>query len=126
MNKKKTVIETIQRRETSSVPYHMDFTPPARKMLQRYYNTEDIDTAVGNYILWLSWHPSLDFRGKRLGENLIQDEFGVIWNDLPENRGYVVHHPLENPDLSGYEFPDPHTPGRFDGVIERMEAGLGG
>jgi uroporphyrinogen decarboxylase len=100
----------------------MDFTPPVRKMLEEYYNTEDVDRAVGNYILWLSWHPSLDFRGRRLGGRLVQDEFGVVWNDLPENRGYVEHHPLGMPDLSGYEFPDPYAPGRFDSLKEKMEA----
>jgi len=122
VTKKETVIETIQLKETPSVPYHIDFTPPVRKMLEGYYDTEDVDTAVGNYILWLSWHPSLDFGGRRLPDRLVQDEFGVIWNDLPENRGYVEHHPLDKPDLSGYEFPDPYAPGRFDGLKERMEA----
>lgn len=120
--KKETVIEATQLRETPSVPYHIDFTPPVRRMLQEYYDTEDVDRAVGNYILWLSWHPSLDFEGKRLGDRLVQDEYGVIWNDLPENRGYVKHHPLDKPDLSGYKFPDPYAPGRFDGFKERMEA----
>ncbi len=122
MTKKETVIEAIQLRETPNVPYHMDFTPPAREMLKEYYDTEDVDRAVGNYILWLSWHPSLDFRGRKLAGGLIQDEFGVIWNDLPDNRGYVEHHPLDESDLSGYEFPDPYAPGRFKGIRERMEA----
>jgi len=122
MTKKETVIEAIRLRETLGIPYHIDFTPPVRKMLEEYYDTEDVDAAVGNYILWLSWHPSLDFQGRRLGNHLVQDEFGVIWNDLPENRGYVEHHPLDKPDLSGYEFPDPYAPGRFDGLKKRMEA----
>jgi uroporphyrinogen decarboxylase len=122
MTKKETVIEAIRLRETPSIPYHIDFTPPVRKMLEEYYSTEDVDMAVGNYILWLSWHPSLDFQGRRLGDHLVQDEFGVIWNDLPENRGYVEHHPLGKPDLSGYEFPDPYAVGRFHGLKEQMES----
>ncbi|MFC1716140.1 uroporphyrinogen decarboxylase family protein [Candidatus Poribacteria bacterium] len=122
MTKKETVINAIQLKDTPHVPYHMDFTPPVRRMLQEHYGADDVDRAVGSYILWLSWHPSLDFRGKRLGEHLIQDEYGVVWNDLPENRGYVERHPLDNPDLSGYEFPDPYAPGRFDGLKERIAA----
>jgi uroporphyrinogen decarboxylase len=122
VTKKETVIEAIRLRQTPSVPYHMDFTPPVRRMLEEYYDTEDVDRAVGNYILWLSWHPSLDFRGRRFAGRLVQDEFGVIWNDLPENRGYVEHHPLDKPDLSGYEFPDPYGHGRFDGLKGRVEA----
>ena len=121
MTKKETVIKAIQLEETSEVPYHLDFTPPVCNMLNKYYNTENVDRAVGNYIQWLSWHPSLDFNGRRLGDLLIQDEFGVIWKDLPENRGYVEHHPLDKSDLSGYEFPDPYTPGRFNRLKEKIE-----
>jgi uroporphyrinogen decarboxylase len=122
MTKKEIVTKSIQFGETPSIPYHMDFTPPVRDMLRQYYKTDDLDRAIGNYILWLSWHPFLDFRGKRIGSDLIEDEYGVIWKNLPENRGYVEHRPLIKPDLSGYEFPDPYASGRFDGVQERMEA----
>jgi len=118
--KKKTVIDAIQLKQTSQIPYHLDFTPPVREMLKKHYGVEDVDAAVGSYILWLSWHPSLDFQGKRLANNLIQDEFGVVWNNLPENRGYVERHPLDKPDLSGYEFPDSYALGRFDGLKERI------
>jgi len=120
MTKKEVVIKAIQFQETPSIPYHLDFTPPVLKMLSEYYNTENVGRAVGNYIRWLSWHPSLDFNGKR-NDQLVQDEFGVVWNDLPENRGYVKHHPLDKPDLSGYRFPDSYAPGRFDGYKERIE-----
>lgn len=125
MTKKELVIKAIQFQETSSIPYHLDFTPPVLKMLSEYYKTANVGSAVGNYIRWLSWHPSLDFQGRRLSEQLIQDEFGVIWNDLPENRGYVKHHPLDKPDLSGYKFPDSYAPGRFNGFKERVETHKG-
>jgi len=121
MTKKEIVIKAIQFQETPRIPYHLDFTPPVLKMLSEYYNTENVGRAVGNYIRWLSWHPSLDFQGKKIGQ-LMQDEYGVIWNDLPENRGYVKHHPLDKPDLSGYKFPDSYSSGRFDGYKERIEA----
>jgi len=121
LTKKQIVIEAIQHNKTPDIPYHIDFTPPVRKMLQDYYGIEDVDVAVGNYILWLSWHPSLDFQGRKLRDNLIEDEYGVIWNKLPENRGYVEHHPINHPDLSGYRFPDPYAPGRFKEYKERME-----
>ena len=55
MTKKEIVIEAIQHREASCIPYHIDFTPPVREMLREYYGTEDIDRAVGSYILWMSW-----------------------------------------------------------------------
>lgn len=91
-------------------------------MLQEHFKTEDVNRAVGNYILWLSWHPSLDFQGERLDGELVRDEYVVIWSDLPENRGYVKHHPLTKPDLSGYKFPDSYAPGRFDPLKEKIGA----
>ena len=122
MTKKETVIRAIQLQETQSIPYHLDFTSPVRRMLAEYYNSEEVDLAVGNYVLWLSWHPSLDFRGARLADGIVRDEFGVLWNHLPQNRGYVVDHPLKEPNLSGYVFPDAFAAGRFDGLRDKIEA----
>jgi len=120
--KRRIVIESLNFNETASIPYHLDFTPPVRKMLSRHFNTDDLDKAVGNYISWMPWRPSLDFNGSRLDRNSIKDEFGVIWSEIPENRGYVRHHPLQKPDLSGYEFPDPYVAGRFTGLKDRIGA----
>lgn len=121
MTNKQRVFEAINFHKTSNIPYHLDFTPPVRKMLIDYYKTDDLERSVGNYISWLSCRPALDFNGKKINETLIQDEFGVIWHGLPENRGYVKHHPLDKPDLSGYKFPDPYTKGRFDHLQEKLE-----
>lgn len=121
MTKKQKVFDAISFHKTLDIPYHLDFTLPVRKMLIEYYKTEDLERAVGNYISWLSCRPSLDFNGKKIDKILIQDEFGVVWYGLPENRGYVKHHPLEKPDLSGYKFPDPYIKGRFDHLQDKLE-----
>jgi len=120
MTKKKIVKLTIQHTETPNVPYHLDFTPPVKAMLQEYYRCEDVDAAIGNYLYWVSWHPSLDFRGKRHANGLVEDEYGVVWQSLPENRGYPVTHPLQKADLSNYKFPDSYAPGRFAGVADNI------
>lgn len=48
------------------------------------------------------------------------DEWGCVWaNIIGTGLGQVAKHPLENAsDLGGYPFPDPHAPGRFDGVSD--------
>lgn len=121
MTKKQKVFDVINFQKTLDIPYHLDFTPPVRKMLMKYYKTDDLERAIGNYISWLSCRPALDFNGKKIDETLVQDEFGVVWYGLPENRGYVKHHPLEKPDLSGYKFPDPYTRGRFNHLQDKLE-----
>ncbi|MBD3183689.1 hypothetical protein GF312_15475 [Candidatus Poribacteria bacterium] len=120
MIKKEIVKNTLAFKESKVTPYHLDFTPPVKKMLIEYYGTEDLDTATGNYIKWISWRPSITFHGERLDNHLVKDEFGVIWKVLPQNRGYVVKHPLENPDISNYQFPNSYAEGRFAGIEDRI------
>jgi uroporphyrinogen decarboxylase len=122
MTPKETVQAAIEHRETPTVPYHLDFTPPVQERLREYFGTDDLDRAVGNFICWLSPRPSLDFQGRTLEGSLIADEFGVVWDKRPENRGYPVRHPLTRPDLSGYSFPDPFAAGRLDALPEQIEA----
>jgi len=120
MTKKEIVKSAIQHTETPNVPYHLDFTPPVKAMLQEHYRCDDVDAAIGNYLYWVSWRPSLDFRGRRHANDLVEDEYGVVWRSLPENRGYPVVHPLQKADLSNYKFPDSHAPGRFAGVADKI------
>lgn len=122
MTPKETVQAALDHRETPMVPYHLDFTPPVQKQLWEHFGTDDLDRAVGNFICWLSPRPSLDFQGRTLGGNLVEDEFGVVWDKRPENRGYPVQHPLTAPDLSGYTFPDPLAGGRLDTILAQIEA----
>jgi len=121
MTPKEIVIAAIKHTETSQIPYHLDFTPPVKAMLQQYFHVEDIDDALGNYLRWISWHPSLDFQGKKSRNGIITDEYGVMWHSLPENRGYPVFHPLQKADLFSYQFPNPYAPGRFAGAAEKIQ-----
>ncbi|HIE50429.1 MAG TPA: uroporphyrinogen-III decarboxylase-like protein [Armatimonadetes bacterium] len=122
MTRKEIVCAALEHRETPTVPYHLDFAPPVGEDLQQYFGTSDLDRALGNYLYWLSPRPSLDFQGRRLKGPLVEDEFGVVWDKRPENRGYPVRHPLARPDLSGYTFPDPFAAGRFAAFPAQIEA----
>lgn len=52
------------------------------------------------------------------------DEWGCVWaNIIGTGVGQMIRHPLENDaDLSRYQFPHPHVPGRFDGVAEAVRS----
>jgi uroporphyrinogen decarboxylase len=54
------------------------------------------------------------------------DEWGCVWvslNTETGDQGQVAQHPLADWDaFDAYRFPDPHAPGRFDGVAEKIES----
>jgi len=59
---------------------------------------------MGNFLRWLA--PERSFRPLRPDSTtLMVDDFGVVWQTNELNRGYIVKHPLEKPDLSGYSLP---------------------
>lgn len=44
----------------------------------------------------------------------VKDEFGVVWSTSNIDRGSPIGYCLVEPDLSGYEFPDPSAAYRFE------------
>jgi len=102
MDKKAVVKAAVAHQETDHVPYHLDYAPPTIQRLQEHYGVEDIESVVGSYLVWLV--PPKDWQV--VGENLERDEFGVVWSTNEVNRGYAADHPLKEPSLTGYAFPE--------------------
>ncbi|MFC1537997.1 uroporphyrinogen decarboxylase family protein [Candidatus Latescibacterota bacterium] len=87
------------------VPWSYSFTVEAVEKLIRHYGHDDLFGAVDNHILGLG--SDIGFFDE-IGENLVRDVFGVVWDrsidkDIGNVRGYI----LSEPTLDGYEFPDP-------------------
>ena len=56
-----------------------------------------------------------------LGNNRVQDVFGVVWDrSVDRDIGNVEGQVLAQPSLAGYEFPDPLDPRFFADIPERL------
>jgi len=50
---KKIVFDSLLHRENKRVPYFFDYTPPARKKLENYYNIDNkLDEILNLPIIW--------------------------------------------------------------------------
>jgi uroporphyrinogen decarboxylase len=103
----KWIRETLSHKYTANVPYHFDFTPPARKKLVKHYGTEDLEDLVASPIRWVGTNTKKPLYADpvRFGSRL-EDEFGVAWVLSEHDRGVPIPC-LREPDLSHYTFPDP-------------------
>jgi uroporphyrinogen decarboxylase len=117
---KRQVINTVLAGEKPPyVPWSFSFTQEARAKLVAHYGSEDIDDVLGNHLLGLGSDIGF-FDG--LGENRFKDVFGVVWDrSVDKDIGVVEKVVLPEPDLGGYEFPDPLDPRFFADIPERIE-----
>lgn len=109
----KWIKDTLSHKNNGSVPYHFDFTPPAKKRLEKYYNSIDLDNIIRLPIRWGSPKSIKPlYAAKGTYGSRLKDEFGVTWVVSDNDRGSPIPC-LHNPDLSNYRFPDPCQSYRF-------------
>jgi len=83
----------------------MGFTKEAKEKLQRHYGCDDIEVPLDNHLLKLG--SDIGFFTE-LGNDRVQDVFGVVWNrSVDKDIGNVEGRVLAGPALQGYAFPDP-------------------
>ncbi len=118
---KRDVIRTVlDGGEPPYVPWSLGFTLEAREKLQRHYGTADLTAALDNHLLDLG-NPIGFFTD--LGDDLVQDVFGVVWDrSVDKDIGIVRGTVLARPTLRGYEFPDPLDRRFFDDIPARIAA----
>jgi len=105
MNRRQIVIDALEHKPTSIVPYHMDFTVQALENLAAYTNDADIENKLGcflNYIQYWGWPEELpDYPGH------FRDEFGVVWNRSGADKdiGVVDHPQITDIESEAYRLP---------------------
>jgi len=76
MTRREIVYEALAHRETDRLPYRLEFTGGATEKLKAHYGTDDIDAAIGNYILcvyppwWGFMNPPASFRAEATPDDL--------------------------------------------------------
>lgn len=118
---KREIIHTVLEGKTPPyVPWSLGFTVEAAEKLIQHYQTHDLGQVLHNHILNLG--NGIGFFTD-LGNNHLQDVFGVVWDrSVDKDIGVVIHTPLQAPTLKGYEFPEPLNPLFFADIPEKIAA----
>jgi uroporphyrinogen decarboxylase len=108
MTKKERVKAAMVHQETDIVPFQMDCLSAAEKKLKTYFGKEDLNEVIGNHIAMFEPSYYSLFIKEHLDSGRFTDAFGALWELKPnEDIGTVIGHPLKEPTLKGYDFPDP-------------------
>ncbi|MFC1650920.1 uroporphyrinogen decarboxylase family protein [Candidatus Latescibacterota bacterium] len=101
------------------VPWSYSFTVEAIEKLARHYGHDDLFGAVDNHIL--GFGSDIGFFDD-IGENLVRDVFGVVWDrNIDKDIGNVSGYILTEPSLDGYDFPDPLDNRFFEDIPGKIE-----
>ncbi|MCW4033651.1 MAG: hypothetical protein NWF08_09715 [Candidatus Bathyarchaeota archaeon] len=117
MTKRDFVISALKHRESTPIPYYLNYTSKIEEKLKQHYQTEDVDRFLRNYIYWTSVV-------KNIPENVVKgkyiDIFGVVWENVGTTRGMPMVHPLIEASLEGYKFPEPLPQKRLDELRKEL------
>jgi uroporphyrinogen decarboxylase len=121
MMTKREVIQALIRGERPPyVPWSFGFTVEANEKLKEHYHQPDLEGIFDNHLL--SVGNQRDFF-KDVGNDCLQDAFGVVWDrSIDKDIGVVKGCCLPQPTLKGYTFPDPLNPLRFADIPGSLAA----
>ena len=118
MTKREVVRLVLEGQRPPYVPWNVGLTQEARAKLQQHFGQSDLEGILQNHLLGLG--SDIGFFTD-LGNERVQDVFGVVWDrTIDKDIGNVEGCVLPEPTLKGYTFPDPLDPRFFAGIPERM------
>jgi uroporphyrinogen decarboxylase len=122
MTPRQYVIEQINHRETSPVPYTLPIYPTVADAIDRHYGGaqwRDRIVKYGDIVRLVGYHAGV----VDIDERSFRDAYGGVWQ-----KDMNVHHhiavPLEDPTLDGFEMPEPEsliTPEALKAASEQRE-----
>jgi uroporphyrinogen decarboxylase len=127
MTKRDVIKLVLEAKHPPYVPWNIGLTKEARDKLQQHFGQPDpsallrtsLEDALQNHFLRLG--SDIGFFTD-LGDNCVQDVFGVIWDrSIDKDIGNPANCVLPEPTLKGYNFPNPLDPRFFDDIPERIE-----
>jgi uroporphyrinogen decarboxylase len=121
LNGKELVRLALAHKETDIVPYSLGFTFEARDRLIEHYGADKWQEMVGGHLVVPVANLAHGHKPEGHTGETYTDEFGITWGGtLLRDRGQPLFDLLAEPTLSGYEFPDPHNPLRFEHFSEML------
>ena len=115
VSNKDWIRRVLQHNGDTPVPYNLPLSPPARRKLEEFYGSDDVEASLNLPIRMTGMHSvkPLYASPQEYGSR-VTDEFGVVWTTSEIDRGSPVGPCITEPDLAGYTFPDPAAPYRFE------------
>jgi uroporphyrinogen decarboxylase len=105
MTKREVIHAILEGQVPPYVPWSCGFTQEARAKLKEHFKPLEIEDALQNHLLKLG--SDIGFFTD-LGNNHLQDVFGVVWDrSIDKDIGNVEGCVLSEPTLEHYSFPDP-------------------
>lgn len=119
MTKRDVVHSVLLARKPPYVPWSIGLTKEARNKLCHHYQCDDVEFPLGNHFLKLGSDVGLF---TDLGDNRVQDLFGVTWDrTIDKDIGNVEGYVLPEPTLAGYAFPNPLDSRFFEDISVKIE-----
>ncbi len=119
MTRRELIRSVLDGQKPPYVPWSFSFTQEALAKLVQHYGTDDLEPMLHNHLLELG--NSVGFFDD-LGDNRLQDVFGVVWDrSVDKDIGIVEQTVLPEPDLRSYEFPDPLDDRFFSNIPATIE-----
>jgi uroporphyrinogen decarboxylase len=97
------------------VPYNLPLSPPARRKLEEFYGSSDVEEFLDLPIRMTGTQSVKPlYASPREYGSRVADEFGVVWTTSEIDRGSPIGPCITKPDLADYTFPDPAAAYRFE------------
>jgi uroporphyrinogen decarboxylase len=120
ISKREVIQMVIAGQKPPYVPWSFGFTVEAKHKLKAHFGVQDLEVVLQNHLLKLG--NDIGFFTD-LGNNRVQDVFGVVWDrSVDKDIGIVEGCVLPEPTLKGYDFPDPLDPRFFNDIPNRIAA----
>jgi uroporphyrinogen decarboxylase len=118
MTQKEVMTAVLDGKKPPYVPWALSFTLEAREKLVAHYGSEDLTTLTGSHLVESG---EVDVPMRPIGNDCWRDVFGVVWDrSVDKDIGIVKEHPLPEPTLQGFSWPDPCHPDYFTGIPKRL------
>jgi len=119
MKNKEWIRKVLAHEAGQEVPFNFSFSPPALSKVEKHYGGSPIEEVLDFPIRMngLKTIKPLYASPAEFGP-YAKDEFGVRWTTNDIDRGSPVGPCLNEPDLSGYTFPDPSAEYRYEDLSQ--------
>ena len=124
MTRREAIRKALAFEPVSPIPWNVDFTRDMRRKMQEHFGCDDVDEAVGNYMLQINVGSNAGAEINRvagglmnpLGQDRFTDEFGVLWDKSGgDDIGVPVNQVVAEADADLLDLPDALDPLRWRG-----------